>query len=132
MLADELGVSRTAIGGLCRRQGWTRTGKAWDLTADQVAFVRAHFAEYVAGARTTSCRVDACGGAVLARGFCRTHYRRAARYGDPLAQGRGGAELNAAKTHCPKNHAYTPENTAIWGGRRRCLTCSRERRASQA
>jgi hypothetical protein len=31
---------------------------------------------------------------------------------------------NAAKTHCPQGHEYTPENTAIsrWG--RRCRKCS--------
>jgi len=36
---------------------------------------------------------------------------------------RGG---NAAKTHCPKGHKYTPENTRIHtGGRRQCKECSR-------
>ena len=41
---------------------------------------------------------------------------------------------NAAKTHCPKGHEYTPENTIIdysVGGKkggRRCKTCRREQR----
>lgn len=41
---------------------------------------------------------------------------------------------NAAKTHCPKGHEYTPENTIIdlsvggKNGARRCKTCRREKR----
>lgn len=34
---------------------------------------------------------------------------------------------NAAKTHCPRGHEYTPENTSHSGGSRRCRTCKRER-----
>jgi hypothetical protein len=44
----------------------------------------------------------------------------------PVAQ----ASLNAAKTHCPRDHEYTPENTYLYGphGRwRLCRTCIRER-----
>lgn len=34
---------------------------------------------------------------------------------------------NAAKTHCPRNHEYTPENTLLHGKekKRRCRTCAR-------
>lgn len=31
------------------------------------------------------------------------------------------------KTHCPRGHAYTEENTSWWKGRRSCRTCHRER-----
>ena len=31
------------------------------------------------------------------------------------------------KTHCPRGHELTPENTAICGQRRACRICSRER-----
>lgn len=44
----------------------------------------------------------------------------------PIAQ----AALNAAKTHCPRDHEYTPENTYLYGphGRwRLCRTCLRDR-----
>lgn len=44
----------------------------------------------------------------------------------------GGALAQAAKTHCPRGHPYSPENTAVYvdprGKRgRTCLTCRRER-----
>jgi hypothetical protein len=43
---------------------------------------------------------------------------------------------NAAKTHCPRNHEYTPENTRHSIGsngspRRECRTCIRERSAAR-
>lgn len=41
------------------------------------------------------------------------------------------AAQNAAKTHCPRRHEYTPENTrhsiGKYGPRRDCRTCIRER-----
>jgi hypothetical protein len=41
-------------------------------------------------------------------------------------RGTSFAALNAAKTHCPHGHEYTPENTYIENGRhrqRRCRQC---------
>lgn len=35
-------------------------------------------------------------------------------------------EVNAAKTHCPAGHEYTPENTIIDRDGRRCRVCRRE------
>ena len=37
------------------------------------------------------------------------------------------AAINVAKTHCPKKHAYTPGNTKIYNGQRRCRACETER-----
>lgn len=37
---------------------------------------------------------------------------------------------NRRKTHCPKGHEYTPENTLTDGVRRWCRTCRAERRAA--
>lgn len=38
------------------------------------------------------------------------------------------ATANAAKTHCPHGHEYTPENTRTTkGGLRQCIACGRER-----
>jgi hypothetical protein len=36
----------------------------------------------------------------------------------------------AAKTHCPAGHAYSPENTRLYRGARRCRTCRRAQRAA--
>jgi WhiB family redox-sensing transcriptional regulator len=48
----------------------------------------------------------------------------------------GHAAVNAAKTHCLRNHEYTPENTRWSNGTRSCRTCYnallRERRAATA
>jgi hypothetical protein len=41
---------------------------------------------------------------------------------------RHGTQYNAIKTHCPRDHEYTPENTRIdKKGSRSCKTCHRER-----
>jgi hypothetical protein len=51
----------------------------------------------------------------------RMHDRR------PRTVGQGG--VNAAKTHCPRGHEYTPDNT-IWSkdNRRSCRACYQEKR----
>lgn len=38
---------------------------------------------------------------------------------------RNGGSPNALKTHCPKGHPYSPENTVLDHGSRRCRTCRR-------
>lgn len=42
------------------------------------------------------------------------------------------AARNAMKTHCPRNHEYTPENTVIYRGSRCCITCRKERDSRRA
>lgn len=34
---------------------------------------------------------------------------------------------NRAKTHCPSGHLYSPTNTYLYKGRRKCKRCNRER-----
>jgi hypothetical protein len=34
-----------------------------------------------------------------------------------------GGTINRSKTHCPKGHPYTPENTILRHGSRFCKTC---------
>jgi WhiB family redox-sensing transcriptional regulator len=39
----------------------------------------------------------------------------------------GVSAVNAAKTRCKWGHEFTEENTAIYGGKRYCRTCSKRR-----
>lgn len=51
-----------------------------------------------------------------------------------LLRGTGFAAVNAAKTHCPHGHEYTPENTyhnPNPNGGRICRTCKRKRDAER-
>lgn len=47
-----------------------------------------------------------------------------------VLRGVGWAAQNAAKTHCKRNHEFTPENTYLKGGRRVCRQCLAAARAS--
>ena len=42
-----------------------------------------------------------------------------------VLRGEGLAAVNAKKTHCPKNHEYSNENTYILRNHRYCKECSR-------
>jgi len=42
-----------------------------------------------------------------------------------VLRGTSFAATNAVKTHCPKGHPYTPENTSLHTGRRHCRICDR-------
>ena len=44
-----------------------------------------------------------------------------------LLRGDGFAATNAAKTHCPKGHEYTPENTYVRKRMRSCRECKRQK-----
>jgi hypothetical protein len=46
-----------------------------------------------------------------------------------VLRGEGGAH-HAAKTHCPKGHPYSPENTLVWRGIRNCKACRAQHQAS--
>ena len=50
-------------------------------------------------------------------------------------RGNSPAALNARKTHCPKGHPYSKENTKTYvrwyGISRHCLTCNKERDQSR-
>lgn len=40
-----------------------------------------------------------------------------------IARGASVSVLNGKKTHCPKDHPYTPENTYVYKGKRQCVAC---------
>lgn len=44
-----------------------------------------------------------------------------------VLRGEGACAKNLKKTHCPKGHEYTPENTYTWKTYRYCRICVRER-----
>ena len=44
-----------------------------------------------------------------------------------IRRGFGVGVINAKKTHCPKGHEYSGENTGIHRGQRYCKHCHRER-----
>jgi hypothetical protein len=44
-----------------------------------------------------------------------------------LLRGETIAARNAARTHCPAEHEYTPENTQMKDGTRQCRQCDRDR-----
>jgi hypothetical protein len=61
---------------------------------------------------------------------CNPAHLAAKTRGDNVQAGRSGTRN---KTHCPRNHAYTPENTRWVNTRgtkaRQCRTCAREKTA---
>ncbi len=68
------------------------------------------------------CRVRRCVNPKHLEAVTRAvNFRRGARAG---ALGR----MHAAKTHCKRGHAYTPENTYERRGARECRACWKERR----
>ncbi len=34
-----------------------------------------------------------------------------------------GRHANSRKTHCSRGHKYTPQNTRVYDGHRRCIKC---------
>jgi hypothetical protein len=62
---------------------------------------------------------------------CRTcrdqRNERRDRHGEPTQ-----ADINRAKTHCPHNHEYTPDNVYMTNkGQRKCKTCTLKRVATR-
>jgi hypothetical protein len=51
--------------------------------------------------------------------------RRLARAQEYLLAYETAPMRRVSKTHCPHGHEFTPENTRIYDGSRRCITCHR-------
>jgi len=105
---------------------WTAaTARGYGLYWSGEKNVLAHRLAYVAATDTEpamldhTCRVRAC--------VNPDHLRPIDCRGNLLASPITLATANAAKTHCPKGHEYTEENTYRYpDGRRRCRTCNRD------
>lgn len=129
-LAKKAGVSRNSVWAWLAEQGWDRTPTGrWALTEEQAQLVLERF-EHTAPLREVRqpepCSVEDCDrDRVGLQDVCKLHYQRRARTGR-LERSTGG-EWQAAKTHCPQGHEYTPENTYTFpsdrGTKRRCRLC---------
>jgi hypothetical protein len=129
-LARAASVSPKRLRAWARKQGWERSGR-WAFTDEQAAVAVAHFeAEEQWRAvqpEPVPCAAPGCDR--LGRGehgLCKMHYQRRARTGS--VERSSGGDWQAAKTHCPAGHEYTPENTYSFpsdgeGRRRRCRAC---------
>lgn len=56
----------------------------------------------------------------------RPDHLEAVSHAENTRRGMSGAYW-AAKTHCPQGHAYEPDTTYIYRGRRNCRPCARAR-----
>jgi hypothetical protein len=54
------------------------------------------------------------------------HLYQGTRYSNRIDTIINGNDYNKNKTHCPKGHPYTKQNTMIYNNRRMCRICGRE------
>ncbi|WP_082119892.1 HNH endonuclease signature motif containing protein [Saccharothrix sp. ST-888] len=64
------------------------------------------------------CRIRRC---------CNPDHLEAVEQSQNTLRGESFAAKNAVKTHCPRGHEYTPENTRWHHNSRECITCIRQR-----
>jgi hypothetical protein len=72
-----------------------------------------------------TCSVDGCEAPVHGHGWCRHHYAKWYRYGDPVSEHRWTSPNKGTHaTHCPHGHPYDGPNTFIGrNGGHWCRTC---------
>lgn len=127
--ARKAGVTQKKVRAWLREQGWERTSNRWLLDGEQGAAAIAHFEELArrqAPRAPAECSVADCERTSRGEhGLCKMHYQRQARTG--RTERSSGGDWQAAKTHCPNGHRYTPDNTYVFpsdgAGRRRCRAC---------
>ncbi|MFF2621315.1 hypothetical protein [Oerskovia jenensis] len=128
-LARKGGVTQKKLRAWVREQGWERTSNRWLLDDEQATAAVAHFEALTrrqAPRAPTECSAADCERTARGEhGLCKMHYQRRARTG--RTERSSGGDWQAAKTHCPNGHQYTPENTYTFpsdgAGRRRCRAC---------
>ena len=133
-LAADLRITRQGVQAWLRRHGRTPDADGfWRIDAATEAELRAHFADRVVPPPPGPCEVEGCDRPRMSRRatVCALHHERMRTNGS--YERRLPGENQRAKTHCPAGHPYTPENTVVFAdGRRRCLTCRRERQRETA
>ncbi|WP_277209215.1 hypothetical protein [Isoptericola croceus] len=122
-LAERAGVSAESVRKLLARRGFTKFGTRWRIHPFLAAEIEAYYRQARTARPPVPCPVEGCERPAGARsGLCPAHRKRLRRYGD--LEPRDGAAHQRAKTHCPKGHEYTLENTYVFAdGRRRCRRC---------
>ncbi len=125
MLAADLGITRQGVRAWLKRHGYPKDPDGrYRIDAPTEAQLRAYFAARKTPPPPGPCSVDGCDRPRMSRRaeLCALHHQRMHRHGT-LELPRPG-ENNRSKTHCPKGHPYTPENTYKYDdGRRRCRRC---------
>ncbi|WP_043652411.1 helix-turn-helix transcriptional regulator [Cellulosimicrobium cellulans] len=131
-LAAEVGVSRAAVYAWLRATFPRPVDGRWLLDEDMAERVRERFTATapIREHQPGPCSVNRCDRPAHGRGLCKMHYDRWYRTGS--TDGVSGGAHQRAKTHCPRGHEYTPQNTIVYpsDGRRRCRTCREDRPAS--
>lgn len=51
------------------------------------------------------------------------HLEAVTPYENNIGRSASASAINARKTHCVHGHEFTPENTYVISGKRRCKTC---------
>jgi len=125
VLAADLGITRQGVRAWLKRNGYPKDADGfYRIDPDTEAQMRAYFAARRTPPPPGPCSVAGCDRLRMSRRaeLCALHHQRLRRHGSlerPLP-----GENQRAKTHCPKGHPYTPENTYTFAdGRRRCRRC---------
>jgi len=117
-----------------------RSGRLWK--AHRIAYLITHPGEKLAPADHICHHCDnppCCNPAHLYKGDYRTNVDDMVRRGRQSKGEARSAQLKGRMasgdahwthirpaTHCQQGHAFDEENTAMWGGRRRCRVCANE------
>lgn len=125
MLAADLGITRQGVRAWLKRYGHSKDPDGrYRLDTATEARMRAYYATRKTPPPPGPCAVDGCSRQRMSRRaeLCDLHHQRMYRHG--TLERRVPGENNRRKTHCPKGHPYTPENTYKYSdGRRRCRRC---------
>lgn len=134
--AEKLLANREVVGGCWRWTGLLDQGGYGDTRFEGSRW-KAHVLAYVTwvGERLPAhvldhtCHTLACPGGRTCphrRCFNPDHLEQVSPAENNL-RSQSPSAMNARKTHCPRNHEYTPENTRIEAGSRVCRTCRNSR-----